>query len=205
MKIKNMLLAVNAVLLLISISQIFSIPPFADDIFPVYKSGYFSELDRGFKIIIDSFYAVKTNGRTEAGWIFLNDVEKSADIKAVVYNKKGERVIAPAYYDSGKNKDILKILNSVNPGTETRIDSGRYISIIPARAEKKCLICHSSFKANDLIGAFYFERKFNAYIYYTSERIIIFSIISMLLLVLLVVTARWDPESQIKELFDKKK
>jgi hypothetical protein len=204
MKIKNILLAINTLLLLISISQIFSIPPFANDIFPVYKSGYFIEIDKGFKIIIDAFTAVKTNGRAETGWIFLNDNEKSTGIKAAVYNKKGERVIAPSYYDNNKNADILKILTSVNPETETIINSGKYKSIIPARAEKKCIICHSSSRENEIIGAFYFERKFNAYIYYTSERIIIFSLISLLLLIMLIITARWDPERQIKELFDKK-
>lgn len=204
MKIKSILLAVNLILLSISISQIFSIPPFAGDIFSVYKSGYFNEIDKGFKIIIDSFVAVKTNGRTEAGWIFLNDNEKTNGIKAVLYNKKGERVIAPSYYDSSKNADIIKVVTGVNPETETKIESGLYKSIIPARTEKKCLICHSSSRENEVIGAFYFERKFDSHVYYTSERIIIFSIISALLLILLIFTARWDPERQIKELFDKK-
>lgn len=205
MKIKNMLLAFNAVLLLISISQIFSIPPFSKDIFPVYKSGYFNELDKGFRVIIDAFTAVKTNGRVEAGWVYLNENEKSTGIKSVLYNKKGERVIAPSYYDNNKNQDIIKTLTGVNPVTETSINSGLYISIIPARAEKKCLICHTSSRENEVIGAFYFERKFDASIYYTSERIIIFSLISLMLLITLIITARWDPERQIKELFDKKK
>ena len=205
MKIKNILLAINTLLLLISISQIFSIPPFADDIFSVYKSGYFTEIDKGFRLIIDAFSAVKTNGKTEAGWVFLNDIEKTNGIKAAIYNKKGERVIAPSYYDTNnKNSDIIKVLTAINPETETRLDSGMYKSIIPAKAEKKCLICHTSSRENEIIGAFYFERKFNASIYYTSERIILFSIISLFLLILLILTARWDPERQIKELFDKK-
>lgn len=206
MKIKNILLALNFLMLLFSLSQIFSIPPYAGDIFQIYKSGYFSEIDKGFKLVIDSFTAVKTNGRTEAGWIFLNDIEKSAEIKAHVYNKKGQRVIAPSYYENSKNHDILKIINSVNPRKESiSLSDGVYRSVIPAIAGKKCLICHSSFRENDVIGAFYFERKFDAHIYYTSERIIIFLLISLLLLAMLVLTARWDPEREIKELFDKKK
>ncbi len=204
MKIKNILLAVNTFLLLVSISQIFSIPPFASDIFSVYKSGYFTEIDNSFRVIIDAFSAVKTNGRTEAGWVYLSDIEKTNGIKAAVYSKKGERVIAPSYYDNNKNSDIIKVLTAVNPETETRLVSGLYKSIIPAKAEKKCLICHTSFRENEVIGAFYFERKFNASIYYTSERIILFSLISLFLLILLILTARWDPERQIKELFDKK-
>ena len=65
MKVKILFSILLVALILVSMSQIFSIPPYAGDIFPVYKSGYFKELDRGFSIITDSFIGIKVNG--EAG------------------------------------------------------------------------------------------------------------------------------------------
>ena len=75
MRIKFILIVLVSFLLFLSISQTLSIPPYEDDIFFVYKSGYFSELDRGFEIIKDSFLGIKTMKSPAYAWIFLSDIE----------------------------------------------------------------------------------------------------------------------------------
>ena len=76
MKIKYMYIVFVVILLIISIFQIFSIPPYAGNIFSVYKSGYFKELDNGFQVTIDSFLNIKMMSRPVYAWIFLKDIQE---------------------------------------------------------------------------------------------------------------------------------
>ena len=112
MKIKHLFIVIISVLMLISLSQVFTIPPYADDIFPIYKSGYFSELDRVFKIIKDSFIGIKTLKNSAYAWIFLKDIEKKNDLAIKVYNYRGHQILAPGVRVEKVDKTVLMILNS---------------------------------------------------------------------------------------------
>ena len=203
MKIKYVYLALIIILLIISISQIFTIPPYAGDIYTVYKSGYFKELDRGFGVTIDSFLNIKMFSKPVYGWIFLEDMRKKFNTNIKVYNNKGLEIPAPGETEASKDKNIIKIINSINPQNYSVIQNGKYYSAIPIFLEDRCRFCHTSTNKKNIAGIMTFERDYDAFIYYSSERIIIFVIISLVLMLLLYLIIKWDPGKVIKELFDK--
>lgn len=203
MKIKYMYIVFVVMLLIISIAQIFSIPPYAGNIFSVYKSGYFKELDNGFQVIIDSFNNIKMMSRPVYAWIFLKDIQKKNNINIKVYNNKGFEVQAPGLTGSSNDDNVLKILNSINPQTFSRVIDNKYYSAIPVFIEDRCRFCHPNINKKNIAGVITFEREYNSYIYYSSERVIIFVLISLVLIILLYYIIRWDPAKVVKELFDK--
>jgi len=203
MKVKLIFAILISLLMAVSISQIFSIPPYAGDIFPVYKSGYFKELDRGFGVIADSFLGIKSMSKPEYAWIFLKDTGISHDMKITVYDYRGYAVPAPGEKGSRPDKRIYEVINRVNPAPRSEIRGGRYASVIPLTARGECRFCHTRWNRREVIGAISFERSYDATVYYSSERIIIFVIITAVLGALLYAVLRWDPGRNIKELFDK--
>ncbi|MBN2160510.1 MAG: hypothetical protein JW807_14035 [Spirochaetes bacterium] len=203
MKIKLIFAILISALMAVSISQMFSIPPYAGDIFPVYKSGYFKELDRGFTIVADSFIGIKSMARPEYAWIFLSDLEISNDMKICVYDYRGYRIKAPGEKAGRPDEEILKTVNAMKPGIESSVRGNRYISVLPLRVRGECKFCHDRWNSRDVIGAIRFERGYDATVYYTSERIMIFLVIAIILGSLLYAVLRWDPGRNIKELFDK--
>jgi hypothetical protein len=203
MKVKLIFSILLAALMLVSISQIFSIPPYAGDIFPVYKSGYFKELDREFGIITDSFLGIKSMARPEYAWIFLSDMSIAHDMRIAVYDFRGYRVPAPGEKSGKPDREVLSAVNAARPAALTTADGGRYVSIVPIVARGECRFCHMATNRRSVIGALRFERTYNAAVYYTAERIIIFVCITIVLGLLLYALLRWDPGKNIKELFDK--
>ena len=189
--------------MLVTISQIFSIPPYAGDIFPVYRSGYFKELDREFGIIGDAFIGIKSMARPDYAWIFLSDMGLAHDMGIAVYDFHGYRVPAPGEKSGKPDREVLAAVNAVSPVALSRIDGGRYISIVPVVARGECRFCHEATNRRSVIGAFRFERRYDATVYYSAERIIIFVCITIALGLLLYALLRWDPGKNIKVLFDK--
>ncbi len=203
MKVKYILIVLLSIMTLISISQTFSIPPFSEDVFHVYKSGYFSELDKGFDVIKDSFIGIKMMSKPVYGWIFLEDIEKKYNIDIKVYNGKGVEILAPGDKGNSQDEKVTRILNSLNSKICSEVAGGKYYSAIPVLFENRCRFCHSVSKKKKIIGVMTFERKYDSHIYYSSERIIIFTLISFIFSVLLFFVIKWDPESITRELFDK--
>jgi hypothetical protein len=203
MKVKIVFAVLIAVLMIISLSQVFSIPPYAGDMFPVYKSGYFRELDSQFGVITDSFIGIKSMARPEYAWIFLADVGIAHDIKIDVYDCRGYRVTAPGEKSGPPDRAVLGAMDMRKPAALSWPEGGRYISIVPVSARGECKFCHERWNRRNVIGALKFERPYDASIYYSSERIIIFLIITAVLGLLLYALLRWDPGKNIKELFDK--
>jgi hypothetical protein len=203
MKVKIIFAGIIASLMLISIIQIFPVPPFAGDLFPLYKSGYFNELERGFAVITDSFIGIKSMSRPEYAWIFLSDEGIRHDMKINVYDYRGYRVPAPGEKAGRPERDILRVMNALKPAVHSEIRGSRYFSVIPVKARGECRFCHKRWNNREVIGAISFERKYDAAIYYSSERKIIFIILTIILGGLLYAVVRWDPGKNIKELFDK--
>ncbi len=203
MKVKYLFVPLIAILLLVSISQIFSIPPYAGRIFPVYKSGYFDELERGFYVITDSFIGIKTLARPDYAWIFLSDMEKAHGMKIRVYDHRGRFIPAPGETRGEPDAEIVSIMSRLNPEIRSEVRGGRYFSVIPIKGRGECRFCHTSRNNRGMIGAISFERDYDASIYYSSERILLFLALSILLGGILYVLVRWDPGRNIKELFDK--
>lgn len=203
MKIKYPFLAVLFLLLAVSISQIFSIPPFAADIFGVYKSGYFRELDRGFEVIRDAFIATKMYSRPENAWILLEDIRLKQGITARVYNASGYEVKTPGETGTGRDSRALSVINAISPAQRSSVEGRKYISIMPVFMEERCGFCHTKKNAKNVVGVLSFERDYDAHVYYSAERIIIFCAISLALCLLIYLVLKWDPERGIKELFDK--
>ena len=108
MNIKYILIIFISVLILISILQIFSIPPYAEDIFKVYKSGYFVELEKGCEIIKDSFLDIKMMSKPVYGWIFVSDMKKKHGISIKVFDYRGREVTAPG--EIGNFQDDIALL-----------------------------------------------------------------------------------------------
>ena len=205
MRFKYILVGLISVLLLISISQIFSIPPYADDIFPVYKSGYFTELDREFTIIKDSFLAVKTLGKPEYGWIFLEDMEKKHDMKLTIYDRNGYMITAPGKKKGAADLKIKNILSIMGNDIHHDIGPIKYRAVIPISGDSSCGFCHKNIEKKPFIGAISAERNYDAHVYYSAERILIFIFTSIILLAGLFFIVHWEPAKNVKELFDKKR
>jgi hypothetical protein len=203
MKVKILFSTLLAALILVSLSQIFSIPPYADDIFPVYRSGYFMELERGFRVITDSFLGIKSMARPEYAWIYLSDVAINHDMRIAVFDYRGYRIPAPGERSGKPDRAVLDVVNAVRPAEVSRIDGGRFVSIVPVVARGECKFCHTGWNRRSVIGAIRFERRYDATIYYSSERIIMFTCVTIILGLLLYALLRWDPGKNIKELFDK--
>lgn len=202
MKIKILFAFIISLLLVISIGQIFNIPPYAEDVFPLYRSGYFSELERSNNVIADSFLEIKTMSETVYGWIFLDDIEKKYEISVDVYDMHGYRVPAPRERGE-KNRKIADIVRSKSPRAVSAIEGDSYIYIKPIVLKNRCMFCHKQDINSSVAGALVFKRKFDAFNYYTSERKIIFIVISIFLCAVLFMLFRWDPERVVKEMFDK--
>ena len=203
MKIKYILIVILVVLCGISISQIFSIPPYEKDIYNFYKSGYFSELEKSFDVIKDSFVEIKMMSKPVYAWIFLDDIRKKYRMDIRVYNSRGIEVTAPG--QEGKNRDsrVIKMLNSLDKKMYSEISMNKYYSAVPVLLENRCRFCHSTENRKNIVGVLTFERSCNSHIYYSSERIIIFVLISTAIALLLFFVIRWDPAGAARELFDK--
>ncbi len=202
MKIKIALMSVTALLLAVCLLQILPVPPFAGDIFLVMKSGYFRELDRQFEVVRDSFLGIKMMARPEFAWIFLEDIKKGHGLAVSVYNSRGELVKAPGESAAGVDPAVIAMVNAVEPRDFSEVRGSRYYAALPLAADGRCRFCHAR-RQGALVGVLTFERDYDARVYYTRERVIIFTVIAAALLLGIVALARWDPGKKIKELFDK--
>jgi hypothetical protein len=202
MKIRLILILPLFLLLGISILQLFNVPPYAGDVFSIYRSGYFDELDRQFTVIRKAFLDLKTMSRPEHAWIFLEDLEREQNIRIRVYDREGRRVPAPGRREGGINANVALFLDRSDRGLESGVSGKTYRSLVPVPWKERCAFCHEK-PEGKLMGAMEFERRYNARVYYSSERIMIFSIISIVIIVLIIIVLRWDPHRDVKELFDK--
>lgn len=203
MKLKYLFVVLTGFLCLVTISQIFTIPPYAGDIFNVYRSGYFRELEKSFSVITDAFIETKMLGKAEYAWVLLEDIGKKHAITIRVYDGSGRLIPAPGQPSSDRDNVVTEILGSMNPGIRSELRGRTIYTAIPAVMEDRCLFCHTPSGKNRIAGVLTFKRGYDAHVYYSSERIIIFSILTALLLSLLFLVIRWDPEKKVKELFDK--
>jgi len=202
MKGKIFLMTIFSILLVISLSQVFSIPPYQKDIFSVYKSGYFSELEKSSLIIQQAFFTLMTTKNKSIQWIYLKEVEKKTSISLKLYDRSGRNIISPGDKNTKTDEKIKGFMRG-NASQIGEIIDGRYSFITQIKAEKQCLVCHRNKKKNAVMGAFVSNHPINGFIYYTSERIILFVILSILTASALFLIIRWDPDKNIKELFDK--
>jgi hypothetical protein len=203
MKMKYALLVSLAVVLAVSILQMFSVPPYAGDIHSLYRSGYFIELEKGFEVIRDAFIETKMYGRPVSAWILLDDIGARQGIDIRVYNSTGLRVRAPGEAENGGDERVVRVLNAERPAVYSEIRGGRYYAAVPVFMEDRCRFCHDSRSAKRVAGVLTFERDFDARVYYGAERVIIFAVVSTALCLLIFLTLRWEPGRRVKELFDK--
>lgn len=203
MKMKYALLMSLAVVLAVSILQMFSVPPYAGDIHSLYRSGYFIELEKGFEVIRDAFIETKMYGRPVSAWILLADIGARQGIDIRVYNSTGLRVRAPGEAENGGDERVVRVLNAERPAVYSEIRGGRYYAAVPVFMEDRCRFCHDSRSAKRVAGVLTFERDFDARVYYGAERVIIFAVVSTALCLLIFLTLRWEPGRRVKELFDK--
>ena len=203
MKIKYIFIFLLVIMIVISISQMFSIPPFAGDIFKIYRSGYFVELERQFEVIKDSFIGIKMMGKPLYGWIFIEDIKEKHGIDIRIYNDRGYEVAAPGE-TKNLDRDVFRLLHSIKPERLSAVEADQFYTAIPVRIENRCRFCHDADYRKDVVGVMTFKRRYDASVYYSGERVLIFSIISLLLLFLMFKVMRWEPEKKVKELFDKK-
>ncbi len=203
MIIKRVLIILFAVVWAVSFIQIFSVPPYIGDIFAIYKSGYFKELERNMYVITDSFLQIKTMSKAEYAWIYLNDVRTRFNIKIDVYDAQGNLVKAPGIVEMGNNSAVINMCSDINPQPQFTVTGRLYNGIIPVYRKSECNFCHQPLH-KPLIGVITYSIPFDGYIYYTSERIILFTIITFAISIVLFVVIRWNPYKDIDELFDKK-
>ena len=96
MRIKYLLMASLGIVLAVSLTQIFPVWPSAGDIYPWYKSGYFS-----LKWIVsterfpDAFVSIMMTSKPEYAWFFLDEISKKQNVTIHVYDAKGDCVKFP--------------------------------------------------------------------------------------------------------------
>ncbi len=203
MKIKLFLIILFFFLLILSLSAVFNLLP--DSFFSsgIQKSGYFENIDKKYEIIADSFIGIKILTKPEYAWIFIDDIEKKHKIDIKIYNKKGEEIYTPGFHDDLSDSRVMNVINSPDDSGFTEAGYGYYEKIIPIKAEKRCIFCHKREKEGELIGLIRFKGKYESAVYQSKERSIIFSFISLLIVIVLIELFRWNPYERVKELFDK--
>lgn len=202
MVIKRILIGMLALLWIVSFIQIFSVPPYIGDIFGIYKSGYFKELERNMYIMTDSFLQIKTMTKPEYAWIYLNDLQKRYGISIAVYDAQGNRIKAPGISEMVNDSAVMNVCNDIKPQPTFTVTGRLYNGILPVYRKSECNFCHQPSR-KPLLGVITYSIPFDGYIYYTSERIILFTIITFAISMLLFVVIRWNPYKDIQELFDK--
>lgn len=58
-------------------------------------------------------------------------------------------------------------------------------------------------KEGNFIGVIKFRGKYESLVYYSNERSLMFLIISLVIVIVFIQVARWNPYKGVKELFDK--
>lgn len=203
MKIRVIFIGINLFLLVISLLQVFPVPPYSETLYPRFESGYFAELRNQQEIIRDAFLNIKIEGKPESAWIFLHNLKEKYKIDASVYNSYGHLVRSPGERIKEQREEVLEKINRGGKEISSEIKFHRFASLLPLSASKRCRFCHKSVREGDTIGFLHVEQPFDAHIYYTGERIFIFSVIILMLCVTLFFLFRWEPEGKIKEMFDK--
>lgn len=220
MKIKFSFLILLSLFATICFSQLFNIFPYAEDIFTVYKSGYFKDLDRQAMIITDAFIEVKMMTKPgilkgsgsisskkhfppEYSWVLIDDLQKKYNLEIKVYDKNAQLCETPNVKKNNDNNIVIDMLNDSTPEI-TGFTKGNYYNVaVPVENEKKCQICHTKSEYSDLLGVITYKIPFDSKVFYSRERIIIFSLLLFADFVLIYFVLKWDPEKNIKELFDK--
>ncbi|MCX7679013.1 MAG: hypothetical protein N2316_07315 [Spirochaetes bacterium] len=202
MSIKYLVVVIIAIFLVVSIIQMFQVFPFSEDIFPVYKSTYFKELDKQFEVIADAFIGIKTKSRPAYAWIFLEDIRHKHSIKINVYNFKGEHVPAPGEIGQMYDEIVIRVASKFRPHPVHQIRNSTYYAAIPLVATPQCGFCHHQ-QEGQIVGTLTFERPFNSVFIYGKERALIFGFFALIASILLIIAVRWDPHKRIKEIFDK--
>lgn len=198
---KKIILAVVGLLLIISLVQIFPVPPYGEDIYPLYRSGYFHELDRLNRVVVYSFLAIKMYRSAEYGWIYLQDLEKEGMV-VTVYDAQGRLITAPGTRPGPRDDRIGRFISSRNTKAAILRD-GRYQTLLRVEAEERCLICHRQSSRGATLGIMEIDQGADSMAYYSRERVLLFIGLSLLLLALFVLVKRWKPDSDINKLFDK--
>lgn len=192
MKIKHLLAAVNCVLILAAVIEMLPVPPQADTVLPVYKSGYFRELDEKCLAAAEGFLAVKTLGsRPGFAWTFLEDLNASLGLKVSVYDSKGRLVPFPGSFSRGTDEDVRLMLSHINPKIRSKADGGIYKTLVPMEKKAECGICHKGSRGS-LLGILAFEQNYDAYMYYSKERIPLFGGAAIALIIALFFILRFD-------------
>lgn len=201
MKIKYVLIVLLFLLTGLSVAEMFPIAPKGSFWYPWYQSGYFSEIDRQYKTVIDAFLSMKMTGKSESAWLFMDEMKSRSDISITVYNPRGEHVSSAGFLGDKSDPVAKRIALSSSPETFSEIRNGKYYSAIPVPLEKKCRICHNSGEA--LAGVITFERPVGSMVYFSAERKLLFAVIALLCAALIFLVLRWDPDKKIKELLRK--
>lgn len=204
MFIKKYLLLVISLLILISVLQIFNIPGGNVLLSGSHKSDYFEKIDQKFEIAMDSFFGIKILTGFDEAFIFKDGlVSGNGDMTMNIFDRRGREIFAPGFKDSKVNRDILSFIREDEGSRDYFTMGDVYTLFRPVRAEKKCLICHRNVSEGSLMGVVKFTDKVDGKVFQGRERILIFTVLAFLLILLLILIYRWDTQKIIKEIFDK--
>jgi len=187
--------------LLASISQMLPISLYTNDLKALYKSGYFKELEKECLIVTDAFISIKSMSSNPAyAWIFLKEIEKR-DLKVYVCDAESRIIKAPGIVSEPYGN--RRFFSSSDDAVESFTRLGKFYARVACVKKGGCSPCHPGVRDGRLIGVLYFERSYDAHIYYSLERALIFGILSVFLSITLFFLFRWIPARRIKEMFDK--
>jgi hypothetical protein len=120
-----------------------------------------------------------------------------------VYDAKGNIVKSPGETEKGLDADVMRIAQSMERSSISKITDGHYYRAIPLTYEKRCRICHAGNDAKGLAGIMTFERPVDSFLYFTAERRLIFLLIALGCAVLIFLVLRWDPHRSVRDLLNK--
>jgi hypothetical protein len=203
MRYKIALLVFLGLMFCTALSQMFMMYPGAEKIYPLFKSAYFSELDRQFRTITESFELMKIYGQDEYARAFLAELAARENVAIRLYDPRGELLMSSGKGRVDSDDRVREMTQSLTPEQYGGIAKGVYFGVVPLFYDKRNLITHPEGTEGKVSGVMTFERSFNATAYFSGERKIIFALIAFGTAFLMFLAVRWDPDRRVKELFDK--
>lgn len=200
MKLKKLFIVLDILCIAWAAANMLPFSPFSDEKKSLFKSGYFLELEEKCLVAGKGFTAVKTAGKEPASaWVFLKNLE-SAGLSVSVSDRKGREVPAPGL--SGRTvPDIQEYIRTGREGMWSFFTEGRFRTVMPLHKKPECGFCHGAVKDGSCAGYLIIDQDYDAAVYYTRERILVFGGAVLILMILLFFIIRWQPERRILEMF----
>ncbi len=189
------------ILVAVSLSQVFNIYPHAEDVYPIYRSGYFSELEEKARIIAESYTFLRGVDPDFAD-VYIDDIEKRYGIRTRLYSASGASLRVRDAEQRSVSTEALKAILNPGDGAVCGVRDGLFVCNLALPVSSSGGIVHGGSPSKPS-GVLEVMMDYDTGVYYSRERILLFTLTTALLIVALIILVRWRPYDSVKEIFDK--